>query len=307
MRILLTGGTGLIGRALCTLWQEQGHELYVLSREPHKVAALCSGARGIGQLSELTEEQSPEAIINLAGAPIADKPWSKARRQVLWNSRVALTEALVDWIATLKQPPSVLVSGSAVGWYGDCGERRIDEDSPAGQEDFGSQLCFAWEAAALRAKKFGVRVALLRTAPVLARDGGFLKRLKLPFSLGLGGRLGDGRQWMPWIHLNDIVALIDFLMNSTNSEGPYNACSPYPVRNAEFTRILADNLHRPAILPVPAWLLKAMLGEMSILLLGSQHVLPSRALEEGYLFEFKDLNTALINIFSAQQRDEPRS
>ena len=301
MRILLTGGTGLIGQALCRSWKAQGHELWVLSRQPQNVPQLCSGAQGVAQLSDLPAAFSPDAIINLAGAPIAAKPWSPARRQILWSSRVELTEGLVNWIETLAQRPSVLVSGSAIGWYGDCGERRVDEDSPAGQEDFGSQLCFAWEAAALRAKDLGVRVALLRTAPVLTASGGFLERLKLPFSLGLGGRLGSGRQWMPWIHLADVVSLIDFLMHNPQCEGPYNACSPHPVRNAEFTRVLAKTLHRPAVLPMPAWLLKTLLGEMSILLLGSQHAQPSRALNAGYRFEFNVLNEALADLIGQKR------
>ena len=296
MRILLTGGTGLIGRALCRLWSAQGHQLVVWSRRPAEVAALCSGARGIARLDELDAAQAPEVVVNLAGAPIADRPWTAARRRLLWDSRVALTRELVDWLATLAQRPRLLLSGSAVGWYGDGGERRLDEDSPAGREDFGSELCFAWEMEAQRAEELGVRVALLRTAPVLAPRGGMLDRLLPAFRLGLGGRMGSGRQWMPWIHLDDEVGLIDFLVHHEDCRGPYNGCAPNPVRNAEFARTLARVLRRPALLPAPAGLLRLAFGEMSGLLLGGQHLLPRRTLEAGYRFRFPDLEAALVDL-----------
>lgn len=298
MRILLTGGTGLIGRELCRLWAAQGHELVVWSRRPQEVADLCSGARGIGRLEELEAEVALDGVINLAGAPIADRPWTEARRKVLWESRVTLTQSLVEWLAGRESRPQVLVSGSAVGWYGDGGERLLDEDSPAGSEDFASELCFAWEEAALRAEALGVRVALIRTAPVLAARGGMLARLLPPFRLGLGGRMGNGRQWMPWIHMEDEVGLIDFLLRHEDCRGPYNGCSPNPVRNADFARTLGRVLHRPACLPAPAWALRLLLGEMSDLLLGGQHLQPRRALEAGYRFRFPDLEAALTDLLA---------
>lgn len=296
MRILLTGGTGLIGRALCRLWTGQGHQLVVWSRRPSEVAALCSGARGIARLEELDAAQAPDAVVNLAGAPIADRPWTAARRRLLWDSRIALTRQLVDWLGGLQQRPRLLLSGSAVGWYGDGGERRLDEDSPAGREDFGSELCFAWELEAQRAAELGLRVVLLRTAPVLAPHGGMLARLLPAYRLGLGGRLGSGRQWMPWIHLDDEVGLIDFLVHHEDCRGPYNGCAPNPVRNAEFARTLARVLRRPALLPAPAGLLRLAFGEMSGLLLGGQHLLPRRTLEAGYHFRFPDLEAALVDL-----------
>lgn len=296
MRILLTGGTGLIGRALCRHWAAQGHELLVWSRRPGEVEALCSGARGIGRLAELDGETPVDAVVNLAGAPIADRPWTAARRRLLWESRVTLTRQLVDWLLSRPVRPRVLVSGSAVGWYGDGGERRLSEESAAGREDFGSELCFAWEEEALRAGEAGIRVVLVRTAPVLAREGGMLGRLLPPFRLGLGGRLGSGRQWMPWIHIEDEVGLIDFLLKHEECCGPYNACAPNPVRNAEFTRILARVLRRPALLPAPACVLRLALGEMAVLLLGGQHLQPQRTLDAGYQFRFPDLETALTDL-----------
>jgi uncharacterized protein (TIGR01777 family) len=297
MRILLTGGTGLIGRALCQHWARQGHELVVWSRQPQRVAALCSGARGIARLTDLPGSAHLDAVVNLAGAPIADRPWTPARRTELWRSRVDLTRQLMDWLAPQAERPKVLISGSAVGWYGgQRGDIPLDETSPGEPSDFGAELCQAWEQEALRAQAWGVRVVLLRTAPVLSPSGGMLARLRLPFSLGLGGRLGSGQQWMPWIHLDDEVGLIDHVLHNDTCQGPINACAPEPVRNADFTRALAAALHRPAVLPAPAWVLKTVLGEMSILLLGGQRTVPRRALEAGYRFRYTELKTALADL-----------
>lgn len=299
MRILLTGGTGLIGRALCQYWQRQGHELWVWSREPNKVAQLCSGAHGISSLQEL-QGTPVDAVVNLAGAPIADRPWTAARKQVLWSSRIDLTRTLVDWMKQQPQPPRVLISGSAVGWYGDGAEALLDESSPAGAADFGSQLCIAWEQEAERANLFGVRVVLLRTAPVLAPQGGMLARLIPLFKLGLGGRLGDGQQWMPWIHIEDQVSLIDFLLNHEDCGGPFNACAPQAVRNITFTKTLARSLHRPALLPAPAWALRLALGEMSVLLLGGQRLQPRNAQTAGFTWRYGNLQEALHRLLSHQ-------
>lgn len=296
MRILLTGGTGLIGRALCAHWQPQGHELWVWSRRPQEVPALCSGAQGIAALEDLPTDFALDAVINLAGAPIADSRWTDARRQLLWRSRIDLTRTLVDWMTRQTTPAPVLISGSAVGWYGNQGEQLLDETSASGPADFGSELCNAWEQEAERARQWGVRVVLLRTAPVLSPTGGMLGKLRLPFSLGLGGRLGHGQQWMPWIALQDEVALIDFLLKQPECHGAFNACAPGLVRNAEFTQALASALHRPAILPAPAWALRLALGEMSVLLLGGQRLQPRRALEAGFVFRYPELGGALAQL-----------
>lgn len=298
MKILLTGGTGLIGRALCRRWAADGHQLIVWSRRPQAVPALCSGARGVAKLEEIDDFDAPDAVVNLAGAPIADRPWSAARKKLLWDSRVTLTRELVQWLGSLPLPPQVLLSGSAAGWYGDRGDDPIDESDVAGgsQGDFGSRLCAAWEDEARRAETAQTRVALLRTASVLSAQGGMLARLRLPFRLGLGGRLGSGRQWLPWIHLDDATDLIDFLLKHPDSRGPYNLCAPQPVRNADFTRALASALHRPACLPVPAWALRLGLGELSGLVLGGQRLLARRAQDAGYRFRFPDLDAALRDL-----------
>ena len=296
MHILLTGGTGLIGRGLCRHWAQQGHQLTVWSRSPQRVAALCGAqVRGIGQLEELGAEPV-DAVVNLAGAPIADRPWTSKRKSLLWASRISLTEQLLSWLQGRADKPRLLLSGSAVGWYGDGGERELHEDSPPVCEDFAAQLCGAWEETAQRAEALGMRVVLVRTGLVLARDGGMLKRLLPPFKLGLGGRLGDGRQWMPWVHLDDQIALMDFLLQQEQASGPYNACAPNPVRNAEFARALGRALHRPALLPVPAVVLRVGLGELSGLLLGGQRALPVRLSDAGFRFRFTDLDTALADL-----------
>jgi uncharacterized protein (TIGR01777 family) len=298
MKILLTGGTGLIGRALCRLWAGDGHQMVVWSRRPKEVPALCSGARGVARLNDIGDSDSPDAVVNLAGAPIADRPWNNARRRLLWDSRVGLTRELTAWLGSLPLPPQVLLSGSAAGWYGDRGEQPIDETAQAvqGLDDFGSRLCQAWENEARRAETPRTRVVLLRTASVLAAEGGMLARLRVPFRLGLGGRLGSGQQWLPWIHLDDATALIDFLLKREDCRGPYNICAPQPVRNAEFTRALAAALHRPACLPVPAWALRLGLGEMSSLLLGSQRLLARRVQDAGYRFRFPGLDAAFSDL-----------
>jgi len=293
MRILLTGGTGLIGRRLCQQWQQQGHELWVWSRHPQQVSRLCSGARGIARLQELEAALPLDAVVNLAGAPIADRPWTEGRRDLLWRSRVDLTRTLVDWIGRLPTPPRVLLSASAVGWYGDRGEQLLDEESAPGQADFGSRLCMAWEQEAERARQWNVRVAVLRTAPVLAHSGGMLGRLLPVFRMGLGGRLGSGRQWMPWIHVDDQVRLIDYLLHHDDCSGVFNACAPGTVRNQDFTRTLARAVHRPAVLPAPAWALRLALGEMSVLLLGGQHVTPRRTQAAGFVWRHPELEPAL--------------
>lgn len=295
MRILLTGGTGLIGRHLCHLWRAQGHEVWVWSRRPQAVPAICgAGVQGVAELVEL-DDQPLDAVVNLAGAPIADRPWTAARRQELWDSRVTLTEQLVDWLARRAQRPAVLVSGSATGWYGDAGEQRLDETSPPADQGFAARLCGAWEDAACRAEALGLRVVRVRTAPVLTLDGGMLPRLLPLYRLGLGGPQGSGRQWMPWIHLHDEIALIDFLLSHADAHGPYNACAPQAVRNRDFAHALGRALHRPTLLRVPAFALKG-LGELSSLLLGGQHLTPRRVQEQGFAFRFADLDLALADL-----------
>jgi len=296
MHILLTGGTGLIGRRLCKHWLAQAHQLTVLSRKPDDVARLCgANVRGIAHFDDIGT-QHVDAVVNLAGAPIADRPWTRKRKILLWDSRITLTEQLVTWLERREQKPDVLISGSAVGWYGDGGERELDENAQPVSEDFASRLCIAWEETAQRAETLGIRVVLVRTGLVLADEGGMLQRLLPPFKMGMGGPIGNGRQWMPWVHIEDQIALIDFLMSRDDARGPYNACAPSPVRNRDFAKTLASVLHRPSFMPMPAVALRVLLGELSILLLCGQRARPDRLQEAGFTFRFTDLRAALENL-----------
>jgi len=298
MNILMTGGTGFIGSALTKELVNQGHSVTVLSRNPDKVAKLCgSGVQALGSLSLINANDRYQAIVNLAGAPIVGARWSQARKQEIRDSRIGLTEQLITCIARMEIKPELLISGSAIGYYGNQGDTVLSEQATP-YEDFSQQLCADWEAAAKQAEQFGVRVCLIRTGLVIAGAGGFLQQMLLPFRLGLGGRLGDGRQWMSWIHRQDWIHIALAMMADASMHGAYNATAPNPVTNAEFTRILAQCLNRPALLPVPALVLKMMLGEMSQLLLGSQRVVPERLLAQGFKFHYDDLAAALHEALS---------
>ena len=298
--VLITGGTGLIGSALCKLFLSQQHQVTVLSRQPDTVPAKCGQhVKGIQSLSDISDETPIDWVFNLAGEPIADKPWTKKRKALLEASRIELTQQLVDWIVQRKTAPDCLISGSAVGWYGNGKDTVLTEHSDF-VDEYTHQLCEAWEQQALRAKEFGVRVCTIRTGLVLAPTGGFLHKMLLPFKLGLGGKLGSGQQYMPWVHINDMVRLLAFLANNEQAQGPFNACSANPVRNDEFTKTLAQTLHRYAFIPIPAWLLKGVLGEMSGLLLTGQRAIPEKAHAMGFHFAYSDLQTALTDILQTK-------
>jgi uncharacterized protein (TIGR01777 family) len=293
MRILITGGTGLIGRALCPVLLQAGHQVTVLSRNPDTVAEKCGrGVTPLSRLAEWHESLAFDAVINLAGEPIVDAHWSPDRKKLLWDSRVKLTRQLVERMAACTHRPSVLLSGSAVGYYGDRGDVPLDEATSA-NTDFAAQLCAAWEDEAEHACLLGVRVCLLRTGLVLSSQGGLLHRMLLPFKLGLGARLGDGRQWMSWIHIDDYVAAVLKLLSSAEASGPFNMTAPQPVTNRKFTARLAATLHRPAWFVAPARLLALVLGPRKILLLGGQNVLPLKLLGLEFSFKYPLLDTAL--------------
>jgi uncharacterized protein (TIGR01777 family) len=296
VHILITGGTGLIGRQLCKALLAEGHELTVLSRNPDSVPEKCgANVHAMAGLEEWQADQAFDAIINLAGEPIVDARWTVRRKQALWDSRVSLTEHLLRRISAARHKPGVLLSGSAVGYYGNRGDAALDEAAPAGG-DFASRLCKAWEQAALGAEMYGVRVCRLRTGLVLSRQGGLLGRMLLPFKLGLGARLGEGTQWMSWIHIDDYVAMLLGLLNDIQASGPYNMTSPRPATNAQFTAALATVLHRPAPFAVPAMFLRLGMGERACLLLEGQKVLPKKMEAAGFRFAFADLADALRDL-----------
>jgi len=298
MNILITGGTGFIGSALIKRLIEEGHNVTVLSRFPDKVEILCGqDVKALGSLSQLKAEDHYEVIVNLAGAPIVDARWSEARKQIIRESRIGLTKELITCIANMTIKPELLISGSAIGYYGDQGDTALTEQSTP-YDDFSQRLCADWETTAKQAEQLGVRVCLIRTGLVIAHDGGFLQRLLLPFRIGLGGVIGDGRQWMSWIHRQDWINIAMTMMADTSMQGPYNATAPNPITNSEFTQILAQTLNRPALLPAPAWILKILLGERSQLVLSSQRVMPERLLTQNFKFQYDDLASALNEALS---------
>ncbi|BBI98527.1 epimerase [Ferrigenium kumadai] len=298
MRILITGGTGLIGRHLCKALLAEGHELTVFSRKPETIPLKCgAGVHAIGSLDEWLPERAFDAVINLAGESIVDAPWTQLRKQVLWQSRITLTGELVRHIAAAEQKPAVLLSGSAVGYYGDRGSATLDETVPPGM-NFPAQLCKAWEDAARGAERAGVRVCLLRTGLILSKEGGLLGSMLLPFRLGLGAKIGDGEQWLSWVHIDDYVAMVLTLLRDPQASGAYNMTAPHPVTNSEFTSTLAAELGRPAPFVAPAALLRLGMGERASLLLEGQRVLPKRMQAAQYHFAHPDLMNALHDLLS---------
>jgi len=297
MKILITGGTGFIGRTLCPALIAAGHSLTIFSRYPGRVNnTYGSKVVALSAMKTLTESHEFNAIINLSGAPVFGELWSEERKKTLLQTRIDMTQDLVQFIAKAQIKPEVFLSGSGIGFYGDQGDTILDESSPAYDDSFSRQLCIQWEAEAEKAREYGVRVCQLRTGIVLGKDGGFLKPLILPFKLGLGGRMGSGNQWMPWIHLDDHVAICQMLLENTELAGEFNLTAPHPIINREFTKVLARILRRPAFLPLPTWALKLLLGEMSELLLGSQRIIPKRLLDAKYQFKFPELETAMRDI-----------
>ncbi|MCP5160921.1 MAG: TIGR01777 family protein [Hahellaceae bacterium] len=296
MNLLITGGTGLIGTRF--IHRHPGHHYTVLTRSTHLLSTPPSDAtRYIGDLSELASLDGFDAVINLAGEPIIDKRWSVQQKRIICDSRWHITQQIVDKIAASSHPPRVFISGSAVGIYGDAGEVMLNEASLIPCDDFAHQLCERWETIAAQAASY-TRVVHLRTGIVLDAQGGALAKMRLPFSLCLGGHLGSGRQFMSWIHIDDMVAAILFLLMNEHCHGAFNLTSPQPVTNQQFTRALASALHRFAILPVPGAILSLLMGESSQLLLGSQRVYPDKLLQAGFQFSYPSIQEALNQLLT---------
>lgn len=291
MRYLITGGSGFIGTALCRALAETGAELTVLTRDPARARPRLP--EGVRLVTDLARAGGADVAINLAGENLAQGRWSEARKRLLRDSRIATTRALCAWIERQSPRPRVLVSASAIGYYGARGDEPLDENAAPG-EDYAARLCRDWEAEALRAEPFGLRVCRLRLGVVLDRDGGALARMLPAFRWGLGGPIASGRQWLSWIHRSDVVALIRWCVDRPSARGAYNATAPHPVTNAEFARALGRALQRPAFLRMPAIALKLLLGEMAQLLITGQRVLPARLLAEGFAFSFPELSDALV-------------
>jgi uncharacterized protein (TIGR01777 family) len=264
------------------------------------VAEKCGATvTAVKSLDEISDDVHITCVFNLAGAPIADRKWTSDRKQELYLSRVDLTKNLVYWLAHRQRKPECLISGSAVGWYGDSGSTIVTENSKP-HDEFTHQLCDAWEQQAKKAIALNIRVCIVRTGLVLANNGGFLARLLPLFKLGLGGQSGDGQHYMPWVHISDLVHLLYTLSINLNAHGIYNGCAPQPVTNLEFTKTLSQQLNRPTLLPLPKWLLTFLLGEMAQLLLSGQNALPERAKEIDFSFKYNQLDQALADLLPAK-------
>ncbi|MBE3556723.1 MAG: TIGR01777 family protein [Firmicutes bacterium] len=312
MRVILTGGTGLIGRALTASLVQDDHQVVTLSRRAAPDSMLQGNAvEGTAFSGKVQWVHWPEgetwvnalegadAVIHLAGEPIAGKRWNSKQKQRILESRQQGTRRLVDALGRLSNPPHTLLSASAVGYYGFRGEEEVTENDPPG-DDFLARVCEAWEAEARRAESFGLRVVFVRTGLVLAPQGGALAPMLIPFRFLMGGPLGRGQQWMSWIHLQDEVGIFRFLLEQESVAGPFNATAPHPVTNRTFSRTLGEVLHRPARVSAPAFLLRLALGEMAdALLLNGQRAVPKRLQELGYPFRFTELKPALEAVLSA--------
>ena len=308
MKVVIAGGTGFLGNPLAWTWAEEGHDVRVLTRAlpagqvQHESGTGKPGMSRVGWVPDGTAGQlageldGASLVVNLAGESIADGRWSAARKQALHDSRILATRSLVAALAETPNPPSTLISGSAVGYYGDRGSEPLTEDSSAGT-DFLAQLCVDWEAEAKRAAAPGRRVVLLRTGLVLERSGGVLGKMILPFRLFAGGPLGSGRQYMPWIHRHDWVEMVRWINDTPSLCGPVNATAPHPVTNHDFAHALGRALRRPAFVPAPRFAMSIVLGEMAGAALAGQRALPARAQAAGYHFRYPEIDIAFRGIF----------
>ena len=304
MKVLITGATGVIGGAICGRLVEAGHEVVTLSRQARP--ATPSGIRSFRwnpeqELPPAEALDGVDAVIHLAGEPVAGGRWTPELKRRIRDSRVLGTRNLVEGMRRQSTPPRVLIGASAVGYYGDRGEEQLDETSAPGR-GFLSEVCQDWEHEYRKAADAGIRVAMVRIGVVLSPTGGALEKMLPPFRLGLGGRLGSGRQWFPWIHLDDIVGLFEFALLNESVHGPLNGVAPEVLTNDQFTHRLARALHRPVFLPVPEFVLRLLTGEMAAVVLASQRVSPRVPIDAGYLFRFPSVENALRDIFRRMSR-----
>jgi uncharacterized protein (TIGR01777 family) len=294
MNILLTGSSGLIGTALTQYLSSMGHSIYPLYRNP----ATTKTHFWFPEKNHvhLDDDINLDVVIHLAGENIADSRWDQKKKEAILNSRVRGTEIISKAIAGLKHKPSLFISGSAIGFYGETGANTVDETEPRG-EGFLSDVAVSWEAATRAAEDAAIRTIHIRTGIVLSPHGGVLKKMLLPFKMGLGGTIGSGAQYMSWISINDVVRIINEMINNTEMSGAYNLVSENPATNRSFTKSLGKALHRPTLFPMPAFMVKILFGEMGDdLLLSSTRVLPARLKSSGYVFTHANLEQALAGL-----------
>ena len=295
MNAMIIGASGFVGRHLAASLPEA----ILVGRSSEKIHKLF-GKREAREWDGSSNAEPNflggiDTIFHLAGESVFHGRWNATKKERIRSSRVENTRHLVDIMAKAEIRPKVLVCSSAIGYYGSRGDEPLTEESTPGN-DFLAQVCMDWEKEAMRAEEFGVRVVLIRTGVVLGSDGGALAQMATPFKMVVGGKLGSGRQYMSWVHVDDLVGLMLFAAKKPSLRGPVNGVSPHPLRNSEFTRILASVLHRPAILPAPGFALRVVLGEFAEVLLGSQHCVPEKLLQQGYNFKFPELQPALEDL-----------
>jgi uncharacterized protein (TIGR01777 family) len=309
MRIFITGGTGLVGKRLVPRLLERGDQVVVLTRRPD-ISKDYWGGKTVSTVQGDPMQTGPwqdslaecDAVVNLAGEGLFNRRWSTAFKELLHTSRIKSTENVA--VALGRQPrtaagtPKVLISGSAIGFYGFTGDEELSESSPAGN-DFLAQLSIDWEKAAMAATPLGCRVVLLRTGVVLDRAGGALQKMLLPFKLFAGGPIGSGKQYVSWIHVEDLVGIILLGLDNAQAVGPINGTAPQPVTNREFARALGRALHRPSFMPTPGFALRVALGKVADLVTKGQRVVPRKALELGYKFQCETIDAALARLFAA--------
>jgi TIGR01777 family protein len=294
MRILITGASGLIGKALQKSFEEKGYEMLLATRsEPKDEQHIHWNADTGFADGDLGRLEGLDAVIHLAGEGIAGLRWTDEKKKAIRDSRVFGTRTMIEAFARLEQKPKVFIAGSAVGFYGDRGDDEMTEASSAGKT-FLADVCKEWESESRRAEDLGIRTVLLRTGIVLSKDGGALATMLTPFKLGVGGVIGSGKQWMSWITLDDVVGIINYALENENVRGAVNNVSPNPVTNEEFTKTLGTVLYRPTFLPLPEFAVNLVFGEMGdALLIDSTKVIPKRMKDAGYEFKFTDLKAAL--------------
>lgn len=300
MKVIITGGTGLIGSALAKSLVDDNHEVIVLSRSPMKADNLppavqvvewdARSAKGWGHLAD-----GADAIVNLAGENLAEGRWTDERKERIRRSRLNAGRAVVEAVEGATTKPQLVIQASGVNYYGTHQAGEIGEDAPPG-DDFLARVCIEWEAATAPVEPMGVRRVVIRTGPVLSPEGGALSRMLLPFKMFVGGPVGRGDQGFSWIHLADEVAAIRFLLENPVASGPFNLTAPNPVTNAHFSRALGKALHRPAIMPIPGFMLKLLYGEMATVILEGQLAVPNRLTELGFTFDFPHIEGALQDV-----------
>lgn len=296
MRVLITGASGLIGTALQKSFSEKGYEMLLASRSEPKDRDHIQWSMETGfAADDLSRLEGLDAVIHLAGESISGLRWTEEKKKAIRDSRILGTRTMIETFARLEKKPKVFISGSAIGFYGDRGDDQMTETSSAG-DTFLAGVCREWESESRRAEDMGIRTVLFRTGIVLSKDGGALATMLTSFKLGVGGVVGDGKQWMSWISLDDVVAIVNFALENENVRGAVNAVSPNPVTNEEFTKTLGSVLYRPTFLPLPEFAVNLLFGEMGdALLLDSTRVAPKRLEEMGFKFEFPQLKEALEN------------